>query len=453
MSVCCLNRFYTPTFQNRSFSKNVRSSKNTCVSQNRFVRIGQINEFCTEKKLQTEKNSKDRYMRLLLTPTLAAVLVLFLFSLNLSAQEREATASDPDHENNTHSPSWYVGINGGVPLGRSTFKARAGYGAGVFGGYRFNPVFSLEAQAAWGKVKQEARDCCANYWLGADGNRYEAAVAGMDGLDYKGLRSDVFLQRYGLQLNVNLLGFFPTTKGSRWTVELSPSVSAVGTDSRWHLGVGGNLQAGYRITRHLDVGIYSGLTHLTGKPMDGMPKHLHKENFIWESGIRLGWTFGRKKKAITMQQTIMETTIPAVSQEKEDSTSVVTVPEVMPVIEATDSAAAPADTTIVFPTIYFRFNGATITESELPKAQQILKLLNEHPGVHILITGWCDTKGRQEVNDRYSLRRAEAVKTWLVAHGIEPGRIRTVGKGSDRKTTDAAKARRTDIKERKEGKR
>lgn len=454
MSVCRLNCFYTLTSRNRSFSKNVHSQKNICVSQNRFVRVEQTNEFRTEESFQTQKNTKDRYMRLLLTPILAVALVMLLFPLNLLVQERTATASGPDYENNNHTPSWHVGINGGVPLGWSTFKARGGYGAGVFGGYRFSPVLSLEAQAAWGKVKQEVRDCCAGYWLGADGNRYEAAVAGMDGLDYKGLRSEVFLQRYGLQLNVNLLGFFHATKDSRWTVELSPSVSAVGTDSRWHLGVGGNLQAGYRITRYLDAGIYSGLTHLTGDPMDGIPRYLHKENFIWESGIRIGWTFGRKKKAATIKQPRMETTMPAVQQGKKDSIPVATVPEVTPIIEATDSAAvAPADTSIVFPTIYFRFNDTSIAGTELPKAQQILELLNEHPDVCVLITGWCDTKGRPEVNDRYSSRRAETVKAWLVAHGIEPGRISTVGKGSDSKNTDAAKARRADIEERKEGKR
>ncbi|MGG6548433.1 UNVERIFIED_CONTAM: hypothetical protein NY100_23790, partial [Prevotella sp. 15_C9] len=30
--------------------------------------------------------------------------------------------------------------------------------------------------------------------------------------------------------------------------------------------------------------------------MDGMPKHLHKNNFVWESGIRLGFNLSKKKK-------------------------------------------------------------------------------------------------------------------------------------------------------------
>lgn len=36
------------------------------------------------------------------------------------------------------------------------------------------------------------------------------------------------------------------------------------------------------------LGIYSGLTRLTGERMDGMPEYQHKNYFLWESGIRLG---------------------------------------------------------------------------------------------------------------------------------------------------------------------
>lgn len=208
-------------------------------------------------------------------------------------------------------PSWYGGVQGGVPFGVSMFSSfgagntRAGYAVGVYGGHRFNPVLSLEAQAAWGKVNQGAQSCCDGYWLGADGLRYEVPVAGMAGWSYADLRSSTFVQRYGVQLNVNVLGFFAKTKYGRWTLELSPHVAAVGTqsdiqavsggnvmdgDTRWHFGVGGNLQAGYQVARHINIGIYSGITYLTGSPMDGMPEYRHKANYIWESGIRLGFT-------------------------------------------------------------------------------------------------------------------------------------------------------------------
>lgn len=234
------------------------------------------------------------------------------------AAEEAARAERTRQADRNPVAGWYAGIQGGVPFGVSAFssfgadKARAGWSAGIYGGYRFNPVLSLEAQAAWGEMNLSARDCCPGYWLGSDGNLYEGAVAGMTGWSWHDLKSRVFMQRYGVQLNVNLLGFFTATKHSRWTLELAPHLYAVGTkadfytldadakvvenDTRWHFGAGGNLQAGYALTERLRLGIYTGLTYLTGQPLDGTPEHRHKANCIWESGLRLGWSFGYKGK-------------------------------------------------------------------------------------------------------------------------------------------------------------
>ena len=214
--------------------------------------------------------------------------------------------------------SWYAGIQAGMPFGTSAMGSfgadhtTPGWSAGIYGGYRFNQVLSLELQAAWGQLTMNRRDCCPDYWIGADGNRYEAAVAGMDGWYMSALRSHTFIQRYAAQLNVNLLGFFHATRDSRWSLDLSPHIAAIGSesdfrltdgkadvlqgDARWHFGAGGNVQASYTFPVGLQLGIYTGMTYLTGKPMDGTPKYLHKANYIWETGLRLGWSFGTKGK-------------------------------------------------------------------------------------------------------------------------------------------------------------
>lgn len=142
-----------------------------------------------------------------------------------------------DAPENTKSPGWYAGVQGGVPFGVSTFssfgfdKTRAGFSGGVYGGYRFNPVLSLEALAVFGKMSMSQRDCCisGNYWLGSDGVRYHAPVVGMEGWDYAGLKSSVTTQRYGLQLNADVLGFFPVHPSK--PVERG-GVAPAG--SRWH---------------------------------------------------------------------------------------------------------------------------------------------------------------------------------------------------------------------------
>ena len=397
---------------------------------------------------------------------------LFMAVIPMAAQEGDAQ----DAENTS---SWYVGLQGGVPFGTSTFssfgadKTRAGFDAGLYGGYRFNPVLSLEAQAAWGRVNQSAESCCAGYWLGADGHRYEAAVAGMDGWRYADLKSGTFTQRYGLQLNVNLLGFFPKTRHGRWSLELSPHVAAMGTKStiqtvsggtdvlkggtRWHLGAGGNVQAAYRITQCVSVGVYSGITCLTGDPMDGMPEYLHKSNFIWESGIRLGFSLGgrkARKPAEILPTTPLEPATP-VRTECDERTG---QPETLIKVEETPAKTDTADTAekvsvssptggvegASFPVIHFPFVGTEITDSELPKARRILAILKENPGMAVTLTGWCDTQGSRAVNGRVSLRRAEALKAWLVDNGIDASRIRTVGRGSDTQAPSAREARRVE---------
>lgn len=252
------------------------------------------------------------------TPKVIATYLLFIMMLavqDVCAQEHlELEAND------NSTAAWYGGIEGGVPFGVSTFssfgadKTRAGYALGLFGGYRFNSVLSAELSAKWGKTNLSARDCCTEggYWLVADGVTYHAPVAGFGGADYADLKSTVKLQQYGLRLNVNLLGLFRSLRDSRWKLELSPMIAAVGTKadvktieecksiisdkSRWHLGAGGNLQASYAVTDRLSLGLYSGITCLTGKGMDGVSEHIHDGNLLWESGVRIGWTFSKRKE-------------------------------------------------------------------------------------------------------------------------------------------------------------
>ena len=142
--------------------------------------------------------------------------------------------------------------------------------------------------AAWGQTNLSSRGCCPDYWLGSDGVLYEAAVAGMDGWAWSSLTSRVSTQRYGAQLNVNILGFFHRT--------IDGGASVFNDGTRWHFGAGGNLQAGYAVTCHLNIGIYTGITWLSGDPLDGTPERLHKANYIWESGLKLGWRFGKQGK-------------------------------------------------------------------------------------------------------------------------------------------------------------
>ena len=390
---------------------------------------------------------------------LVAVLVSIL---SFSFAKAEA-----GNRNLPDSKGWYLGVDGGLPFGLSTFssfghdKTHMGWAVGIYGGYRFNPIFSAELSARYGEVNLSAQDCCVerNYWLGSDGMLYNASVLGMDSWEYAQLKSHVRMGWYGARGHVNLLGLLRNTAHSRWTVAVSPHLYAVTTcadiqtladhaevmkgSTRWHLGYGASLQAGYQLTSNLNLGIYSGLTRLSGERMDGMPEHLHKNNFVWESGIRLGISFSKKKNKIVETPSVPQTEVlhqDTILSENVNQKEKETVDKAETKVVEQD---IKEPVKVTFPVIYFSFNRITIRPSEVSKLKSILHILKENPEMKVTVTGWCDTRGSVAVNRRISRQRAQALKNWLVKRGIAASRISVVGKGSDASRT-APKARRVE---------
>ena len=371
------------------------------------------------------------------------------------------------------SQGWYVGVEGGMPFGFSTFssfghdKTHLGWAAGLYGGYRFNSIFSAELSAKYGEMDLSAQDCCVErkYWLGSDGVLYKAGVLGMNSWEYADLKSHVRMGWYGARVNVHLLGLFHQTANSRWDLAVSPHIYAVTTkadiqtiaddakvmkgSTNWHLGYGADLQVGYQLTSCLKLGIYSGLTRLTGERMDGMPEHLHKNNFVWESGVRLGINLSKKKNKVAETPSVPQQEVlqQEVLQQEPTSSEEVNLKET---VDKAETKVVEQDikesAKVTFPVIYFTFNSIDIQQNEETKLNDILKTLKENPNMKVTVTGWCDTKGSVAVNKRISRQRAEAVKTWLAKNGIEANRITAIGNGSD-DTQDADKARRVETKD------
>jgi peptidoglycan-associated lipoprotein len=71
-----------------------------------------------------------------------------------------------------------------------------------------------------------------------------------------------------------------------------------------------------------------------------------------------------------------------------------------------------------------------------PTARAILdsqvEWLARYPNVRITVEGHCDERGTREYNLALGDRRANAAKNYLVARGVDAGRIRTISYGKER---------------------
>jgi outer membrane protein OmpA-like peptidoglycan-associated protein len=75
----------------------------------------------------------------------------------------------------------------------------------------------------------------------------------------------------------------------------------------------------------------------------------------------------------------------------------------------------------------------------------VLQVLNQNPQItKVLIEGHTDSRGGAKMNRRLSKQRAGSVVNWLVAHGIDQGRLSNAGLGPDRPidTNDSEEGRR-----------
>lgn len=79
--------------------------------------------------------------------------------------------------------------------------------------------------------------------------------------------------------------------------------------------------------------------------------------------------------------------------------------------------------------IEFESGGDRITEDSATTLDQIASFLSTNPNIRIQIIGHTDSDGDEVANLNLSTLRAEAVRSQLVARGIDPERLLTLGYG------------------------
>lgn len=219
------------------------------------------------------------------------------------------------------SEGWYIGAEVGLSAGFGTLSTFGGNGfrpgpaAGIFAGRRFNDIFSVELAIRMDRTTLYPRNCCTDkgYYLGSDSNIYNGAVLGMDSWKLSEIRSVTLLHHYGARFNVNLLGIFAPSAAQKWSLDLSPTISILGSrpevrlasaaadpssgslfanpasGNRWHFGYGASLSASYRIGNRLRAGLSTGATFFTGNSIDGIIPRGHKSSHVWETVARLSY--------------------------------------------------------------------------------------------------------------------------------------------------------------------
>jgi peptidoglycan-associated lipoprotein len=84
---------------------------------------------------------------------------------------------------------------------------------------------------------------------------------------------------------------------------------------------------------------------------------------------------------------------------------------------------------IDLPVIYFDFDKANLKFEFHNPLNQVIAFLKENPLFNVILEGYADERGSVDYNYPLSLRRARAVRHYLVSNGIDKNRIRIFGHG------------------------
>lgn len=161
--------------------------------------------------------------------------------------------------------------------------------------------------------------------------------------------------------------------------------------------------------------------------------------FVVGAGVLAGWS---GECSMAAEQGIGGSTDGVLSQQQIEQGLRPTPAHVSPtrgLARRPESGSAPAPdagvpaTSGVNLNIPFEYNSSSLKAEASAQLQQLQRALNSEAlrSDRFLVAGHTDAKGSVDSNKRLSLRRAEAVRQYLVANGVDADRLSTIGYGSE----------------------
>jgi outer membrane protein OmpA-like peptidoglycan-associated protein len=92
--------------------------------------------------------------------------------------------------------------------------------------------------------------------------------------------------------------------------------------------------------------------------------------------------------------------------------------------------------TVTLGDVLFATGRSTLSLQADHNIDKLVEFMRKYSSVNVLVEGYTDSVGKEDMNLALSLKRADAIKEKLVDKGINPQRITTKGYGEQYATAD-----------------
>ena len=96
------------------------------------------------------------------------------------------------------------------------------------------------------------------------------------------------------------------------------------------------------------------------------------------------------------------------------------------------SETRTVDTSAIFAPVHFAYDSFVLPPQEVAKIDDVAKYLMDNQDRVVNIDGHCDERGSNEYNLSLGEQRAQSVRTYLIATGVDAARIQTRSFGKEK---------------------